>query len=216
MQPQQILEKTKKIFEAINAAQSIQQLDNIYAQNDLPRFYPANKYPRLHFSLNEDDISGIDERILNDDGSIAEEASKHIQDPLAKILYAVLWKNGDLQKIKHVAQGIKGSNTLEAVDEAVVFKQFGKHLANKQEEPIIDQHVLRAFSIYQATDVTRVNKILRQTNFNDWKLVQEYKECFKTLNSKKEHIEGWRSKVDQLLFSLGKSIKANRNGQPAF
>lgn len=213
MQPEEILEKTEKVFEAISNANSILELEDFYLQNDLKILYPASKYPRLHFSLNEDDISSIDENILNDDGSIGEEASKHIQDPLAKILYAVLWKNGDLQKIKHVVQGIKGNNELETIDEAVVFKQFGKHLANKQEEPIIDQHVLRAFSIYQATDATMVSKLLKQTIFNDWKLVQEYKAWFKKLNAQKENIEGWRSKVDQLLFSLGKSLKAIKNVQ---
>jgi hypothetical protein len=52
------------------------------------------------------------------------------------------WKNNDLKKLKHIIEGIKDENEYKKT--GIVFYQFGKHLRNIG-EPIIDQHVLRAF-----------------------------------------------------------------------
>jgi hypothetical protein len=65
--------------------------------------------------------------------------------PLTKLLYAVLWKNGDLAKVKHVVKGILDKR--DESDNSIIFYQFGRHLSEKKSEPIVDQHVLRAFGI---------------------------------------------------------------------
>ena len=73
-----------------------------------------------------------------------------------KLLYSIIWKNGDLLKVKHIIQGILESE-IENVDnndkefvekqDSLVFYQFGKYLTKKNNEPIIDQHVVRAFAV---------------------------------------------------------------------
>ena len=68
---------------------------------------------------------------------------KDLKTPTEKLLYAALWKNGDLLKITHIIRGIQGDDTAES--SAMTFYYFGKFLANPAKSPIIDQHVIRAY-----------------------------------------------------------------------
>lgn len=69
--------------------------------------------------------------------------------PLEKLFYAVLWKNGDLLKLPHLVNGIidEPNNT-----QAITFHRFGKFLAQPEENPIIDQHVIRAYKLVTTKD----------------------------------------------------------------
>jgi hypothetical protein len=100
-------------------------------------------------------------------------AHEHVTDPVARLLLAVLWKNGDFQKVQLVlagvlgqlpqqvlsplrsAQGAEETNTPNPEDRLEdepdqllqtrsVFLQFGRHLASPQTQPIFDQHTSRA------------------------------------------------------------------------
>jgi hypothetical protein len=55
----------------------------------------------------------------------------------------MVWKNGDLKKLKHIANGIADAKeTSDNYNDAPVFYQFGKYLTDKENHPIIDQHVI--------------------------------------------------------------------------
>ena len=69
--------------------------------------------------------------------------------PLEKLFYATLWKNGDLSKISHIINGIKDESNISAT---VTFYHFGKFLAEPEENPIIDQHVIRAYKLVTTKD----------------------------------------------------------------
>lgn len=69
--------------------------------------------------------------------------------PLEKLFYAALWKNGDLRKLLHIVNGIKGEPSNA---QAVTFHHFGKFLAQPEENPIIDQHVIRAYKLVTTKD----------------------------------------------------------------
>jgi hypothetical protein len=81
---------------------------------------------------------------------------------MEKLLYALAWKNGDLRKVKHIVAGILSSED-DAANKAIVFNQFGIYLSGKRNEPIIDQHVLRAFAIFKyrenPTEIERFRKM---------------------------------------------------------
>src|SRR5690606_32497026 len=98
-------------------------------------------------------------------------------DPLAKLLYSVLWKNGDLLKVKHIIEGIV-SEEIDDKENGLVFYQFGKYLAKMPGEPIIDQHVLRAFGAYKANgDKEKLKRLKRLSliTIKEKKLIYEYK-----------------------------------------
>ena len=57
---------------------------------------------------------------------------------------------GDLKKITHIIEGYNFWRRWKG--NGITFYQFGKYLSNKKAEPIIDQHIIRAFGIYEADD----------------------------------------------------------------
>jgi hypothetical protein len=145
-------------------------------------------------------------------------------------MYSLIWKNGDLLKIKHIISGILGeviidnNHTEIEVEEnnktdensPLVFNQFGKYL-NDKVEPIIDQHVIRAFAVYKAkynvdSEINEVNEN-RQISTLKYKLhnqlVNEYKEWLisNEITSELKNIDGYKYYIDKLLFAAGKSIK---------
>src|SRR5690606_17466080 len=122
--------------------------------------------------------------------------------------YSVLWKNGDLRKLNHIIQGIsEGDEETEKVD-GPVFYQFGKFLANKS-EPVIDQHVIRAFAVYrpiynESVDELRKIDVINKKHLN---YTINYKDWFSKLPNQVKQIPEASYYIDKLLFAAGKSIK---------
>ncbi len=100
-------------------------------------------------------------------------AHEHVTDPMARLLLAILWKNGDFQKVQLVLAGVLGQSRPNALSHLTsaqpaeeaptsdpedrpedesdqlsqtrsVFLQFGRHLASPRTQPIFDQHTSRA------------------------------------------------------------------------
>ena len=128
--------------------------------------------------------------------------------PLTKLLYALSWKQGDINKINHVIRGILNSDNedKEGSSGPVLF-QFGRHLAQPHAEPIIDQHVIRAYSVWKANsaieaeDAQRI-AILRTEHSA---VVRGYRLWFQGIVSKKNRLRG--DVIDDLVFAVGNSIK---------
>src|SRR5690606_3222612 len=66
---------------------------------------------------------------------------------VGKVLYAFIWKQGDLPKLKHILKGIM-SEEQPMGDEGLILYNFGRSLREESKEPIVDQHVLRTYQQY--------------------------------------------------------------------
>lgn len=173
------------------------------------------KFPRLRFNLELNDIDHLKENKLIDKNNKINLDFYKIENltPLEKILYSVLWKQGDLGKEKHIISGVLNSSQ---VDDGLVFYYFGRHLQSKIENPIVDQHVIRAFRIKECYDFENIKNI-RSKDFNiskkgliDKKIViQNYLNWHKKIRNKREknQQEDLTYNLDLLFFALGKFIK---------
>ena len=81
----------------------------------------------------------------------------------------------------------------------------------KTGQPIIDQHVLRAFRIYQTKDLKEVARWRKKDTLNktDRSLIDDYKDWLKSDEITKDlrNQQDYSYHIDQLLFALGKTIK---------
>lgn len=198
------------IFSKIESANSFEELEQIEIDESIAKFkMDLEKYPPLKLVINEKDIDKLIETGIIDKSSLSfiDDVDSKIEDPLAKLLYAILWKQGDLLKISHVLKGIRRNGNDSK--SGVVFHQFGRHLSNPENEPIIDQHVIRAFAIRQESEKIKYwRKLGLITNKEAHiTIVDEY--CAWLKNSK-----GWSKKeidiVDKILFATGKAVKAGK------
>lgn len=208
-----------KVFSAV---ESIKTTDD--PQNTVNRFYIENgikkkdqfdilKYPKIDFHLKEAELKVLFDNNIIDQKTlkIKSISNKDLVNPLTKLLYSIVWKNGDLGKESHILNGIR--NGLQGKS-GQVFYQLGKHLDNKNQEPIIDQHVIRAFKIYRAIEKKASKEEiirLRSAELSTKEHFDDYKEW---LNRSKFIQDNTSNNllyyVDQLLFAVGKTIKLGK------
>lgn len=206
-----ITELVKEIFEKINEAKTINDLKGIEEYKSLSKYKMDYKnYPRIEFAITEKEINSLFPKDNLDELTIIPET------PLEKLLYAVIWKNGDLKKIKHIVHGIKNhTNDDDEKETGIVFNQFGKYLVDRKSQPIIDQHVLRSFNYWthidnpeKAEKITSINKTHKQ-------LIKDYKNWIKGLiaNNDLNKMDNpeFLYLLDRILFALGKKIKNELN-----
>ncbi len=205
-----------KIFNSIRTAISNEQIDSLISGELDENKMDSQAYPYLHFSITPSEIQELlNSGLLSSDGNLTPNLSKRDDlNSLTKLLYSVLWKNGDLKKIKHIVQGVQQTGELTSnKEDGLVFYQFGKFLT-KSGQPIIDQHVLRAFAVYRATDLKEVEQLRWKgiINKNDRTLIEDYKNWLKSdeLTAELRNNHEYSYHIDQLLFALGKTIKLTR------
>ena len=108
-------------------------------------FMSVHTYPPLQMSFSQEELSQLAGYSGMSSAALVAQAST----PLERLLVATIWKNGDIQKVSHIADGLgNGSSTtiiLDKTSKGPVFKQFGRHLAAPDQHPIADQHTLRAY-----------------------------------------------------------------------
>ena len=212
-----INEKAQKlitaVFDKIENCRSVEELKNISVESLSQDFnfvkFDEEKYPEICFSISSEEMKELKQK-----GKITDNNHLNIVngdlDPLAKLLYAIIWKNGDIKKVQHVIEGILDSDKGNSDrDKGIVFYHFGKNLANPHKEPIIDQHILRAFGIYKADNAQQV---LEYRKLNTIKkkhlgLIDEYKKWLSGLNVNQSSYVKY---VDKILFSVGKAVKFKR------
>jgi len=139
-----------EIFDLIEKSRTIKDLDSIkeVLGERIHKKFILNddNYPKMNFEISKDDIEEID---LNSEQSFADIISSNIKTPLEKLFYAVAWKQGDINKYKHIIKGIKESKLEESNQtQALTFFQFGKYLGDRKNQPIIDQHVIRGYILH--------------------------------------------------------------------
>jgi hypothetical protein len=208
----EVYNKTKSLFAELEKCENLESLQGFLQASNLEQEVKAfyEKYPAFDFTLTPNDINA-----LRNAGVITEintlNPDKFPKDSLSKLLAAVLWKNGDIKKVQHLIDGIVGAQD-DRSEYSLVFKQYGASLASSA-EPIVDQHVLRAFEIYcletyleAAVEKSR-NKSLFKTK--DRPLLNKYRAWFTQLLSTVPLSERSRygEVIDKVIFIHGKAVK---------
>lgn len=207
------MELVARAFDRLLASKAIEDLETILDDLSVSKKNRMDDqvYPRLKFKITREEIEELKKnKLLTQDNLLADISNA---DPLTKLLYAIAWKNGDLKKVKHIIDGIISSDE-DLKEKGLVFYQFGKYLTKKPGEPIIDQHVLRAFGIFKAQgDEDRINKLKRLSLITkrEKELINQYKSWLRTdLSKELRAIENYTYHVDKILFAVGKSVKGKK------
>jgi hypothetical protein len=154
------------------------------------------KYPRLSLTFDQKEIEWVS-NLITADNLLDPDMMKSATE---KLLYAILWKRGDLQKVRHVIEGMRQSSSMNDKKEQLVFYQFGHHLFDRK-QPIIDVNVLKAYAIY-TKDKSALIKSGISKGQNGLKLTTEYVQWYDRItNGKNYHFE-----LDRIMFAIGQQI----------
>ncbi|MDZ7899302.1 MAG: hypothetical protein U5N85_14925 [Arcicella sp.] len=218
MNDSEAIKLVKEIFQLIKNAKSIAELEKIESdQRIFKNKMDIDSYPKIEFNIKESEIQFLIDKseMIDKNFNFSKDITSKLTDPLSKLLYATAWKNGDLKKIKHIIKGIQDcDNENSNQDEALVFYQFGKYLTKRQGEPIIDQHVIRAFLIYKLDDKFQATEFrqIETINKNHKQTIEEYKKWLVSdeLTQELRNQLDYSYFIDKLLFATGKSIKMKK------
>lgn len=193
-----MMEQIREWVERINNATTSEEIEQLRTEGEKQYGeFNMEKYPPLNFIITKDELLSIDDKWEIDDET----------DPRIKLLYACIWKQGDLLKLRSIKSGIMGE--INNKKTGAVFHQFGKHLANPQGEPIIDQNVLRAFAqIYYFNEPAKAKSWLTKATLTktDSILINAYRNW---VGEKKLDTQGMYQ-LDKLMFCFGAGIKEKR------
>jgi hypothetical protein len=219
---QEAINLVKDTFAKILNAKDVQALKEIISSN--PHLYKQkidrNKYPELKLQLTAADIKQITTTICDENFNLHSNISEKLKTPLEKLLYALIWKNGDLQKINHI---IKGAKDVENIQKSTqlnkeggqIFKQFGRHLVSHK-EPIVDQHTLRAFIFFKSINETKEDLLVIRkkdswgNNAKTTSDIETYKQWINKSFKQQREDPQYLLEIDSILFALGKAIKQKR------
>lgn len=218
MTNKQTIKFTTEVFNLIKTSKTILELESIADKMQIPEKnrMTIDSYPKIEFEIKPYEIKSlIEKNLINEDLSFSKNITEKLTDPLTKLLYATAWKNGDLKKIKHIIKGIlESQKENDKQNHALVFYQFGKYLTKTQGQPIIDQHVIRAFAIYKETDTENVEKLrkLETLDKKQKRLIAEYKQWLISDNISDElkNNTDYSYHIDKLLYATGKTIKLQK------
>jgi len=209
---------TDRIFKLIRDSETIEDLIFIEKEEFENKFRMDSKvYPKIEFDIKPSDLNELEKKgFLETDFNFKENITKKIKDPLTKLLYSLAWKNGDLNKLKHIAKGISEfEKDIHDQEDAFVFYQFGKYLTKTDGQPIIDQHVIRAFSVYITNDMADISRFrkLGTITKNEKEKISKYIEWLKSneISKNLKSIKDYSYYIDKILFATGKKIKTKKN-----
>ena len=205
------MQTLKPTFDKILKATSSLELEELCRTLEVPPAYhlDVKKYPKLNISLSKTEIVALER-----EGSLSSSYELNLTSsatPLEKLLYAFLWKQGDLLKIKHIVQGIMSEEMLDDLntkEDGLVFYNFGKSIRTGSQDPIVDQHVLRAFSLYQRelygdSFDTKLSKLKHKKD-----LIAAYKKWFfDNFSQRVSEDPSFKYHLDRILYALGKNAK---------
>lgn len=178
------------------------------AQGELAEKFLLKKdtYPRLTITFLPNDREALSSYA----GMSRRDLLACATTPLERLMIAALWKQNDLGKIGYIAAGIV-ENTVTSSSEnnecsAPIFRQFGRHLAEPDNQPIADKHSLRAYRYLLGQNLCDVRH--RQGSMNALE-VKNYAEWVRNLvdknvsDTRKDRIY----EFDRSMYSLGKATK---------
>lgn len=207
------MEKLLSIFRDLKESRTTKAVDNFLTYHEIDKKFHLNAdtYPKIAFNITKQEIDQLKQSKLLTQKFLIADTSR--LDTFGKLLYALAWKNGDLIKIKHIFTGIL-SEPEEQAERAIVFNQFGRHLSDKSNEPIIDRHVLRAFGIYKFREDREKVEYFRKLSIvtkTERPLIKEYKKWLTTeLTAELRQDPDYSYHVDKVLFAVGKYMKSKK------
>lgn len=214
------------IFEKIEKANYANEILNIFDDFQIIKKDKIDpiKYPRIKFSVSKNDINDLKKKgRLNDEFEfIFNEKYLEEQSVEFKIMYSILWKNGDLGKENTIIRGIL--NESQEKESALVFKHFGKYLEDKDKNiPIIDMHTIRAFAFWKIykNEIDSINNQIRKSKSKTELNIEYYKKLgaltFKEMPLIASYVSWVKShklytnkelsfNIDNVIFALGKYL----------
>lgn len=212
-----------KLFDYIRASKTLDDLYLIPEKFEFEKLFiknmPGVKFPRLRFQITDEEVHALTQMgILSEKMQLSPNLASGMLEngkmltPLEKLLYAVLWKNGDLGKESHLISGVLGNEHQQKF--GTVFYEFGGYLSGKNYY-ILDQHTLRCFAVYESPEETtasaRILELIDGTNKKHISWMESYKKFYedicKNINCDKTDFLHF---VDRLLFGAGKLIKLTK------
>lgn len=217
-----VCELVASVFKRIVQAPTCDALGDIVrsSQELQSKAMSESRYPPIRFHICAAEIESLQNSgILDSNGRLRADFNNESMSTLEKLLFAIVWKNGDLGKECHIVKGVQTSHDPEAdktSSKAIVFRHFGKYLADRN-NPIIDQHVMRAFALYRQCGNASDDEITRIRSKADLKsgdvdLIRAYHDWLvsDSLQPGLRKIDGYRFHVDKVLFALGKWAKQKK------
>lgn len=208
------------IFYNIKKSNSIFDLDFILFNNEVEEKYrvKTDDYPKIKFNISIEEIQKLENETFIINNIFNHDKIAENNNTIVKLLYAMAWKNGDLKKIRHIIQGIKEVDKSNfKKNDGLVFYQFGKYLTKMEDEPIIDQHVLRAFKVY-LTDAVKEDDIcearkLSNIGKKEKALIKDYKNWLisDSISDELKLETDYAYHIDKILYAVGKKIKFKSN-----
>ena len=204
------MERLLRVFDELMKCKTTREVDGLLVGHNISNsfYFSEETYPKIPFKISQEEIIELREKgVLADDYTILDISGF---SAIEKLLYSLIWKNGDLKKLKHIVAGVLAQSE-DSADQGIVFHQYGKFLSGKPNEPIIDQHVLRAFAVYEfrgnSTVVDRYKKLEVITK-KEIGLIARYKQWLsEKLTFELRQDPEYTYHVDKVLFALGKYIK---------
>ena len=185
------------------------------------RKMPGEKFPRMRLRLTCEEMDEL-QRI----GALSNElqlksalasgklANGQQLSALEKLLYAVLWKNGDLGKERHIVAGVYGKEHQQKT--GTVFYEFGAYLQGKNSF-IMDQHTLRCFAVASSDgeqlEQARQLELIDRTQPQHTKWMGMYVDFYERIEQQRKiAAKDFLYEIDRLFFGAGKLIKLGKNG----
>jgi hypothetical protein len=186
---------------------------------------PGDKFPRMELRLTTEEIGQLkDIGVLDADLKLSPtlakgqlDGGKKMMTPLEKLLYSVLWKNGDLGKERHIVEGVYGN--AQDQKSGIVFYEFGSYLQGRNNF-IMDQHTLRCFAIAACDgsenqlNQARRFELINGKNDQHQSWMSAYKKFYERLEQRMPgsaaEAANYFYEVDRLFFGAGKLIKLTK------
>lgn len=191
-----------ELFKAVYTCSSLEGLRQL-ANKCLPASYITDfekKYPRIKFCLSKNEIGDLKQESICNDVIFRKDQSSYTA--LEKLLLAVLWKNGELNRISSVMKGVKNEDQHNKTGH--IFYQFGKSLCNGL-EPIVDRYTLTAYNYYMNGKKSFAELAKPQ-------LIKDYVKWFQEKIIKLDETEKkeFSYLLDKILFYIGKDLASKR------
>jgi hypothetical protein len=209
---------TTLVFKEIDAAASKSDLNKRVHGLNFKTRNNDQSYPSIPFTISPEEI-----KIIASDGHVSKLiglGKGEGKSGLEKLLLAMAWKQNDLKKLGGIIRGIQSvaddPEGHQFPEKSMVFYFFGRHLAIPTRNPIIDQHVIRAFAVLHSEGNEELKWQKRGTltgTKNDQEIVKLYLEWHSKLitakkigNSDKDR--NFLEEIDFVLMQLGRRIKS--------
>ena len=193
--------------------------------------FNTNIYPALTGAYFAKDIASAAKQGLQwqDAETLLRLASN--DSVLTRLLAAYIWKRGELDRVKHVLLGIEavkqpdsgdvvdeddnndddGSDGNQTPEPRSVMRQFGKHLADRVNEPICDQHTFRAMVMLKTVAQNPWDHEQQRYRSLSAAQIDDYRVWWAGVT--KSMTQEVRYELDKLLFSLGKAALPPRKSR---